>query len=286
MSQAAEPLPRKPPRPRRAWIAVLLSLLTPGLGHIYTGRPRRGLAMFALATGWILLAVWWRTGGLPRFWMTVPVFGLWLVMMVYILVDAARLAVRANPFEPGPANRWYVYVGVWLAGMLVTSMPLSIAGTYAPSGWFDVASSSMEPTLRLGERFLVDPAYYRGHQPMRGDVAVYVLASAPRTIYLKRIVAVAGDRIAVKNGVAVVNGQPAGEPYIHVANATSAYNNMGEVIVPAGQVFMLGDNRDNSLDSRARTHGTIAVTDLRGRVTDIGFSRDLTRLGRWVGTPR
>jgi signal peptidase I len=71
-----------------------------------------------------------------------------------------------------------------------------------------------------------------------------------------------------------------------VANATSAYNNMSEVTVPAGQVFMLGDNRDNSLDSRARTHGTIAVTNLRGRVTDIGFSRDLTRLGLWVGTPR
>ena len=112
--------------------------------------------------------------------------------------------------------------GVWLAGMAVIAVPLAIAKAYAPSGWFNVASSSMEPTLRLGEDFLVDPAYYHGHGPSRGDVVVYPLPSDPKTLYLKRIVALSGDHIAIKDGIAVVNGQLVSEPYIRVLDGRSA----------------------------------------------------------------
>ena len=244
------------------------------------------MAIFALTAAWFLAAVWWRTGALPHFWMTALLFGAFLIALLCFIADAARAATQATDFQPARYNRWYWYVAFWLAGMVVGVVPLSLAKAYAPSGWFDVASSSMEPTLHQGKSFLADSSYYRNHQPSRGDVAIYALVSDHNTAYVKRIAAVAGDRIAVRSGVALVNGQPASEPYIRILDAHSAYNNTGEVTVPAGHVFMLGDNRSNSLDSRVQSHGMIPVANLRARVTEIGYSHEFGRLGLWVGNPR
>lgn len=287
MSAVSEPSAQsEPARPRRAWLAALLTLLTPGLGHLYAGQPRRALTIFALWTIWVLVAVWWRTGAFPRFWMTVLLFGVWLIGTVYVIADAIRVAIRAREFRPARTNRWYVYVAFWLTGIVVGLVPYSLAKAYAPSGWFDIPSSSMEPTLLKGDRFLVDTGYYRSHEPNQGDVAIYTLTSNPVTIYVKRIVAVAGDRIAIRNGTVVVNGQPVSEPYIRVLDPRAPYNNTAEITVPAGLVFTLGDNRNISVDSRVQNHGMIPVGNLRGRVTEIGFSSDFGRLGLWVGTPR
>jgi hypothetical protein len=61
---------------------------------------------------------------------------------------------------------------------------------------------------------------------------------------------------------------------------------MSEVRVPAGMVFVLGDSRAHGADSREMTsHGAVPVGSLIGRVTDVAFSRVLTRMGRWIGTP-
>jgi signal peptidase I len=143
----------------------------------------------------------------------------------------------------------------------------------------------MEPTLETGEYFLADATYYLARPPMRGEVVVYRHPMQPELRSIKRIIAVEGDRIAIRAGRAVVNGMALEEPYVEEGDDRMVPD-MLETQVPAGHVFVLGDNRAHSVDSRDRVaHGPVPLDHLIGRVTDVAISRHLMRMGRWIGTP-
>jgi signal peptidase I len=110
---------------------------------------------------------------------------------------------------------------------------------------FRIPSASMEPTLRPGDQALVDKL--SGKSPRFGDLIAF---HAPRTgeILLKRVVGVAGDTVAIEDGVLVVDGRQIHEPYADPKAIDSVY--FGPVKVRPGTVFVLGDNRANSEDSR------------------------------------
>ena len=112
---------------------------------------------------------------------------------------------------------------------------------------FYIPSPSMEPTLVQGDRVLVNRFIYRFQQPQRGDVVVFHPPVEPKQDYIKRVVGVAGDRIAVKDGKLLVNGRPQSEPYLKEQRIAADF---GEITVPAGSIFVMGDNRNNSGDSR------------------------------------
>lgn len=127
-----------------------------------------------------------------------------------------------------------------------------------------VAGSSMCNTLREGDKVIIQSL---GYQPCRGDIVVmdwYIDYGKP---IVKRIIALGGDVVDIDfdRGVVTVNGQPLDEPYI--LNATL---NRGDVqfplTVPAGKVFVMGDNRRVSLDSRFSEIGCIDTRDILGRV--------------------
>jgi signal peptidase I len=148
------------------------------------------------------------------------------------------------------------------------------------------SASGMEPLIRPGERFLADRTYYAAHQPARGDVVVYLQPKRPGEEGIKRIAAVAGDRISLSRGVAVVNGTAVDERYADVGDALTSFNNTAATVVPEGYVFVLGDNRSNSEDSRSvPTHGLVPVGNIVARATDIVWSPDVRRIGKWIGSP-
>jgi signal peptidase I len=140
---------------------------------------------------------------------------------------------------------------------------------------FRIPSDSMAPTLRAGDQVLVDKRAYHGSAPRRGDLAVF---RAPRTgeILLKRVVAVAGDTVGIEDGVLVVDGRRPREPYADPEAIDSVY--FGPVRVRPGTVFVLGDNRANSEDSR--DFGAVPTGRLIGRVR-----ARIWPPGRW-GAPR
>lgn len=118
---------------------------------------------------------------------------------------------------------------------------------------------SMEPTFQLGDYVVVNRLAYRAGDIERGDVVVFPAPNSPEIDYIKRVIALPGDRIAIYNGAVVVNGTTLQEPYILELQG----GNYAERIVPAGYVFVMGDNRNNSDDSRS--WGFLAVEDIIGK---------------------
>lgn len=151
---------------------------------------------------------------------------------------------------------------------------------------FQIPSGSMIPTLEVGDFILVNKFAYGIREPVtntqlipvskpqRGDVMVFFPPHAPTTYYIKRVIGVPGDHISYINHVLTINGKvieeklvaqlPVGAPYLRMVTETiddktfTAFKHLqpghlsvrGSWVVPEGHYFMMGDNRDNSLDSR------------------------------------
>ena len=113
-----------------------------------------------------------------------------------------------------------------------------------------IPSSSMEPTLQINDRLIIEKMTYRFQEPKRGDVIVFNATEALQKqnfseAFIKRIIGLPGDTVSVENGEVIVNGQVLDEIYI---KETPNYE-YGPVTVPEQQYLVLGDNRNNSYDS-------------------------------------
>ncbi len=148
---------------------------------------------------------------------------------------------------------------------------------------FYIPSPSMEDTLRINDRVLVNKLSYRIGDIERGDIVVFddpngvhepeavpaavvrhllesVGLSTPDSEVIKRVIGIGGDTIAIHDGKVHVNDQPIDEPYLH---PTTAMPDFGPVVVDEGQIFVMGDNRNASRDSRF--FGTIPIDTVIGR---------------------
>lgn len=121
---------------------------------------------------------------------------------------------------------------------------------------FTIPSGSMLSTLRIGDYLLVNKFIYYFTEPRRGDIIVFEFPLEPQRDFIKRIVGLPGETIEIKNKQVYINSQPAREEYVSFSSDTvqpgrlSNRDNFGPLTLPAGAYFMLGDNRDDSLDSR------------------------------------
>ena len=125
-----------------------------------------------------------------------------------------------------------------------------------------VQGKSMENTLLNGQHLLISDVNY---EPKRGDVIVFVpLNQEDRsTPFIKRVIAVAGQTVEIRSGVVIVDGVSRDEDYLTLSKGRSYYP---ETDVPEGYVFVLGDNRTNSHDSREDDVGMVDVRSILGKV--------------------
>jgi signal peptidase I len=117
---------------------------------------------------------------------------------------------------------------------------------------------SMNPTLQDGEYILVNRLAYKIGNPVRGDIVVFSFPMDPRQDLIKRVIGLPGESISVQDGKVMINGIPLEEPYIA---APPIYNGTWEV--PEGQLFVLGDNRNESKDSHE--WGLLPMENVVGR---------------------
>jgi len=123
-----------------------------------------------------------------------------------------------------------------------------------------VSGISMQPRIESDEYVLIDALAYRfGAQPARGDIIAFRHERSAPSVYLKRVIGVPGDRIAIDRGVVSVNGSALTEPYVRFRDTRS----FPAVTVPPTAYYVLGDNRANSDDSRF--WGFVPAADIVGR---------------------
>lgn len=124
-----------------------------------------------------------------------------------------------------------------------------------------ITTASMDPTLQAGDSVLATKFAYRFTDPQRGDVILFE-APADGAPTIKRVVGVAGDKVAVRDGVLFVNGEKTREDYVDYNLTDSTF--FGPTDVPEDSVYVMGDNRSNSLDSR--TYGPVPEEDILGGI--------------------
>lgn len=267
---------------RSAIVAFIAGLLCPGFGQLYAGRARRGIA-FQLA----LIACF--TGAVVLLRLHAPVAAIIVlvasgVTTVVAIIDGIVVARRSQA-PRGFFGRW----GPAIGAAILASMALSMALVYVRASMIEtykVASEAMMPTLRTGDYLLIDVTAYDTAAPQRGDlialrVPVPEEQAADRSSFvpfIKRVVAVAGDRVELRGTTLRVNGAIVTEPYAIYSG--DEHEGFPERTVPGDSVFVLGDNRDNSRDSRHFDPPFVAVENIIGRVEYVYLNaRDLSRIG-------
>ena len=279
------PFDRNPPRP---WLAALLSVVASGLGHAYAGVPRTGAAWWIAARVVVLaaLAIASRVSGVAPM---IFVAGLIVAIPVVVGTDAwrvARGAGRAPVVDRG--NRTIRTIAFFVVASLA-GLGLRMAANRYIAEAYRIPSSAMEPTIVSGDWLYVVSADARSVHP--GALVVYMQGGTP---LLKRVVAVPGDTIEMRQGRLLRNDRVVVEPYVEndwrpdyaddafgwqanfIADPSRrriyrpTRDTWGPLVIPAQRFFVLGDNRHNSDDSRYT--GLIALTDVVGRPTEIYFS--------------
>ena len=190
----------------------LLSMLIPGLGQIYNGQRRKALMLWGggLLANVLLIFLKIESTYFGLIALLVAELLFYVLVCVDAFVCARRLRTTTRLFKP---SRWYALRGGFVALVYVASaLPMAFVIRRYFFQTYKIPSGAMEPTLLIGDHIVVDK---RPRQARRGDVVVFVFPPDRSKDFVKRVIAVGGDTVAVKNGIVYLNGQLIAEPYAH-----------------------------------------------------------------------
>jgi signal peptidase I len=191
-----------------------------------------------------------------------------------------------------PQSSWEELVALVKSLIVIFAIAFSLRVTVVEP--FKIPSGSMIPTLQIGDFILVLKFWYglrmpfvtdsvtMWNAPKRGDVVVFTRPDDPNTPdeddsaihIIKRVVAVGGETVEVRGAKVYINGQPIEEPYAQWSEGGKFEGNFGPKVVPDGHILLLGDNRDNSKDSRFWTEPFLDVKRVKGKAVVVFWSFD------------
>ena len=284
---------------RRIWLAILLSLIMPGLGQVYCGRLKRGLVLnfLNILPLPIIIGLFSLSDSPSLMQVAIALVLAGGMVQLTAIIDSAFLAKHSAGYRLKDYNSPIVYV---LLILIVTGGSIGSALYIRDQGLeaFRVPTASCYPTIVPNDRILVNKNAYNRTDPQRGDLVVHICPSNRHMNYIKRIVAAAGDTVEMKDGRLYVNdqklprrklpestldnfrikveGQPLEGEVFEETNGHAKYNiflaesprdkttgDFEKITVPEHQCFVLGDNRNLSMDSRH--FGPVLLATIKGR---------------------
>lgn len=275
---------------RVPWLAKSMTHLAPGLGHLYCGQAARGLAIYfggGLILPLILLTIMLSPPGVS--WILLGMLAVGVAVWLFAASDIKKVLKTVDEtYRPQPYDRWWLYllIAIQPLGYII---PASLLVRNHLLEAFVIAGDSMSPALRRRDRVLVDKRHAGATEPQRGDVVVFRAPGSRERIYVKRVVGLPGETVKMdEQGRVVIEGAPVeyrkldqkpagwtGDEVVEEAFGDVRYRvqlaadgaEAMELQVPPEHVFLLGDNRGKSRDSRH--FGVVPVGDVKGPVTFI-----------------
>lgn len=306
----------QPDNKRWPWLAVTLSVIMSGLGHIYCGRIVKGLVLTFISC--ILIPIIFSAFAVSHSSVRIAVILIALfastAVWLFAIIDSGCIAKRTpDGYILKDYNRWYVYAILILMGTGgSTQIAFNVRKTFLEA--FRVPVASNYPTILPNDRFLANKLAYKTRDPQKGDLIVFLNPEDRRINYIKRVVAVAGETVEIKNGELYVNDkklsweklpqstldniritiktnkiEPLEGDVFEETNGDAKYKiflakhkmpgDFAKITVPRYHCFVLGDNRNLSKDSRY--FGPIPLATVIGRADYLYFpAKDWSRFGR------
>jgi signal peptidase I len=261
---------------RKPWLAALLCFFDPLIGFAYAGSIGKGLfflllAILAYPALFILLEIEITLASLSAI--------LWLVLLISaaIIISCYSTAKKQpDEYELKLYNKWWVYISLYAFSSFVIA---PISQNYSRNHIiqaYNIPAGSMLPTLNIGDHLLVNKRIYKKKNIERGDIIVFPLPNKPTTDYIKRVVGLPGETVEIIDKEVFINGLKL--PKEHTLNLDSHIllrehserDNYGPITIPENSLFVMGDNRDNSHDSRF--WGFVPVNTVKGKAFSIYWS--------------
>lgn len=284
---------------RRIWLAVLMSLIMPGLGQVYCGRLKRGLVLnfLNILPLPIIIGLFSLSDSPSLMQIVIALVLAGGIVQLAAIIDSAFLANRSAGYQLKDYNSPAVYallILVVTGGSIGSALYIRDQGLEA----FRVPTASCYPTIVPNDRILANKNAYNRTDPKRGDLVVHIYPFNRHSNYIKRIVAVAGDTVEIKDNQLYINGyklirrklpestldnirinvegQPLKGEVFEETNGNVKYNiflaesphekttgDFEKITVPEHHCFVLGDNRNLSRDSR--DFGPVTLATIKGR---------------------
>lgn len=266
---------------RRPIIALLLSFVVPGLAQIYNGQIKKALILCLTALFWGLVSSFLLV---LNFFVGISSLAIGICFFVFILYDAVHNSSKLKQIVLKPYNKWYFYIIIILVWDFVISPSYFNVIKRNIVQAYKMPSISMEPALLAGDYLIANKIIYNYKNPVRGDVIVFVYPEDPRKDFVKRVIALPGEKVEIRNRKIFINDKPITNPWgFHIERGGRVMpsrlrrDNYGPKVVPSNSLFVLGDNRDHSQDSRH--FGFVDMSAVKGKVLYIYWSKNKNRIG-------
>jgi signal peptidase I len=256
-------------RPRNPWLALFFSLVAVGLGQVYNGQWKKGVGLYLVE---ILVALF-----MVLFWADFAAMLLCVsILLGYNLFAAGEAFATARKLTGHtlrPCNRLWIYLVC-----LVVSLGTGAVFEQVVNGWFfkayKVPSASMLPTIRVGDHFMVE-VLEPGDALARGEIVIFSMPETDGRDFVKRVVGLPGETVEIRARCVYVDGAPLDEPYVCYTREgiLPVRDTFGPVRLGSDEYFLMGDNREDSLDSRWL--GPVPRNRITGRAGYIYFPGDM-----------
>lgn len=285
---------------RKKLPAFLMSALVPGLGQLYNGQLKKSLIY---SVGLLTLPIGFNLLGLkPYFWAYAALIILLIILRLTIAIDAAIVAHKTKEFQLRNYNKWYIYLALIPVWYFVFFAGESISETTRYKS-FSIGTDAGNPNLMAGDYVMGDFDFYNSRQPEYGDLIIFSTPNVGSQVF--RIVGMPNDTLNIENNLVKFKNRksfatlvstltwkeyeteefletlPNGFKYRIYRNKTPFFADMAtikDIIVPVDSYFLLGDNRDNSADSRY--FGFVHRQQIQGKLLTLYYSTDFSKINK------